>query len=84
MGGTDIRTAKPAGADEELAGLEAGLDSLDSVPVSRTPVRQVLRQKVAPPLLAAAFVLVAWQLVHAGGWCPRSGCRGRGPSGTVF
>lgn len=67
MGGTDIRTAKPAGADEELAGLEAGLDSLDSVPVSRTPVRQVLRQKVAPPLLAAAFVLVAWQLVHAGG-----------------
>ncbi|MFG3250055.1 ABC transporter permease [Streptomyces sp. NPDC048187] len=67
MGGTDTRTANPDGADEELAGLEAGLDSLDSVPVSRTPVRQVLRQKVAPPLLGAAFVLVVWQLVHAGG-----------------
>lgn len=67
MGGTDIRTAKPAGADEELAGLEAGLDSLDSVPVSRTPVRQVLRQKVAPPLLGVAVVLVVWQLLHTGG-----------------
>ncbi|MFF5160942.1 ABC transporter permease [Streptomyces sp. NPDC000348] len=67
MGGTDIRTAKPAEADEELAGLEAGLDSLDSVPVSRTPVRQVLRQKVAPPLLGVAVVLTVWQLLHTGG-----------------
>ncbi|MFK4154656.1 ABC transporter permease [Streptomyces fungicidicus] len=64
MGGTDTRTTEPAGAEEELAGLEAGLDSLDSVPVSRVPVRQVLRQKVAPPLLGAAAVLTVWQLLH--------------------
>ncbi|AYL39218.1 ABC transporter permease [Streptomyces fungicidicus] len=64
MGGTDTRTTEPVGADEELAGLEAGLDSLDSVPVSRVPVRQVLRQKVAPPLLGVAAVLTVWQLLH--------------------
>ncbi|GGP85121.1 ABC transporter permease [Streptomyces calvus] len=67
MGGTDTGTARPAGADDELAGLEAGLDSLETQPVSRVPVRQVLRQKVAPPLLGAAVVLAVWQLLHTGG-----------------
>ncbi|MFI1420125.1 ABC transporter permease [Streptomyces sp. NPDC020731] len=84
MGGTDIRTAKPAGADEELAGLEAGLDSLDSVPVSRVPVRQVLRQKVAPPLLGVAVVLAVWQLLHAGGLVSEDRLPGPGAVGDSF
>ncbi|MFF8033501.1 MULTISPECIES: ABC transporter permease [unclassified Streptomyces] len=67
MGGTDTRTAGPAGSDEELAGLEAGLDSLETEPASRVPVHQVLRQKVAPPLLGAGAVLAVWQLLHTGG-----------------
>lgn len=48
-------TAKDAGGARapkddahDLAGLEAGLDALDAVRVSRTPVRQVLVQKVLP------------------------------------
>ncbi|WP_328886317.1 ABC transporter permease [Streptomyces sp. NBC_00316] len=54
-------TAKDAAQD--LAGLEAGLDALDAVRVSRTPVRQVLVRKVLPPVVAVALVLVVWQIL---------------------
>ncbi|MFI5944041.1 ABC transporter permease [Streptomyces uncialis] len=47
----------------DLAGLEAGLDALDAVPSSRTPLRQTLVQKVLPPLIAVALVLVVWQVL---------------------
>ncbi|MGP3951898.1 ABC transporter permease [Streptomyces sp. 7N604] len=47
----------------DLAGLEAGLDALDTVQVRRTPLRQALVQKVFPPLLAVALVMVVWQLL---------------------
>ncbi|MFJ4774224.1 ABC transporter permease [Streptomyces uncialis] len=47
----------------DLAGLEAGLDALDAVQSSRTPLRQTLVQKVLPPLIAVALVLVVWQVL---------------------
>ncbi|MGV9877782.1 ABC transporter permease [Streptomyces sp. NPDC003006] len=54
--------AKEAGDSQDLAGLEAGLDALETTagPV-RTPVRQVLVQKVLPPLTAVLLVLLVWQ-----------------------
>lgn len=48
---------------DDLAGLEAGLDALDAVQVRRTPVREVLLNKVLPPVVAVALVLVVWQLL---------------------
>ncbi|MCB5165611.1 ABC transporter permease [Streptomyces bambusae] len=48
---------------DDLAGLEAGLDALDAVEVRRTPVREVLVKKVLPPLVAVALVLTVWQLL---------------------
>jgi NitT/TauT family transport system permease protein len=46
-----------------LAGLEAGLDALESVERGRTPLRQTLLRKVLPPLLAVLLVVVVWQLL---------------------
>ncbi|MFE9437978.1 ABC transporter permease [Streptomyces sp. NPDC006602] len=46
-----------------LAGLEAGLDALDSVQSGRTPLRETLMRKVLPPVTAVALVLVIWQLL---------------------
>ncbi|MGW4163598.1 ABC transporter permease [Streptomyces sp. NPDC004788] len=48
---------------DDLAGLEAGLDALDSVQVRRAPVREILLKKVLPPTLAIVLVLVVWQLL---------------------
>ncbi|MEV4332957.1 ABC transporter permease subunit [Streptomyces sp. NPDC049597] len=62
MASTDT-TAKATVKNDDLAGLEAGLDALDAVQVSRTPVREVLLRKVLPPLTAVALVLVVWQLL---------------------
>ncbi|MFF5425719.1 MULTISPECIES: ABC transporter permease subunit [unclassified Streptomyces] len=59
---TTAKTAKSPKADD-LAGLEAGLDALDSVQISRTPVTEVLTKKVLPPVLAVALVLVVWQVL---------------------
>lgn len=54
--------AKTPGDGQDLAGLEAGLDALESqAGPARTPVRQVLVQKVLPPLTAVLLVLVVWQ-----------------------
>ncbi|QQM46190.1 ABC transporter permease [Streptomyces liliifuscus] len=47
----------------DLAGLEAGLDALDTVRVDRTPVRETLIRKVLPPVVAVALVLVVWQVL---------------------
>ncbi|MEU5048595.1 ABC transporter permease [Streptomyces sp. NPDC021096] len=56
-----LETTKAAEGD--LAGLEAGLDALDAVQVKRTPLRQVLLQKVLPPLVAVVLVLAVWKLL---------------------
>ncbi|MEU9245793.1 ABC transporter permease [Streptomyces sp. NPDC048385] len=46
-----------------LAGLEAGLDALDSVRSGRTPLRETLMRKVLPPVTAVVLVLAGWQLL---------------------
>ncbi|MEV6654287.1 ABC transporter permease [Streptomyces sp. NPDC051219] len=65
MASTEVRddVAKAASKADDLAGLEAGLDALDAVQVRRTPVRQVLVQKVLPPVVAVALVLIVWQVL---------------------
>ncbi|EMF21648.1 ABC transporter permease [Streptomyces pseudogriseolus] len=57
MASTDT-TPKDAG---DLAGLNAGLDALESVQAARRPLRQTLTQKVLPPVVAVALVLAVWQ-----------------------
>ncbi|KEG39247.1 ABC transporter permease [Streptomyces griseorubens] len=57
MASTDT-TPKDA---EDLAGLEAGLDALETVQTTRKPLRQTLTQKVLPPVVAVALVLAVWQ-----------------------
>ncbi|MEU2549420.1 ABC transporter permease [Streptomyces roseolus] len=56
-------TETPVRKGDDLAGLEAGLDALDSVQIRRTPVREVLLKKVLPPVLAIVLVLALWQLL---------------------
>ncbi|WP_369274138.1 ABC transporter permease [Streptomyces sp. R11] len=51
----------------DLAGLEAGLDALETVQTGRTPFRRTLTQKVLPPIAAIALVLVVWQLLISTG-----------------
>ncbi|MBB1254850.1 ABC transporter permease [Streptomyces alkaliterrae] len=73
-------TTKPSGAgrDEtssedspeqrsgnDLAGLEAGLDALESPTATRTPLGRVLLGKAVPPLVAVALVIVLWQLAYS-------------------
>ncbi|MFB6675349.1 ABC transporter permease [Streptomyces sp. NPDC057684] len=57
----DTDAVKDTGAAQDLAGLEAGLDALETVQTARTPLRQTLVQKVLPPLTAVLLVLVVWQ-----------------------
>ncbi|MEU3607447.1 ABC transporter permease subunit [Streptomyces sp. NPDC035033] len=56
-------TETTARKGDDLAGLEAGLDALDSVQIRRTPVREVLLKKVLPPVLAIVLVVAVWQLL---------------------
>ncbi|CAL9386345.1 ABC transporter permease [Streptomyces sp. enrichment culture] len=57
MASTDT-TAKDG---SDLAGLEAGLDALETVQTGRTPFRQTVTQKILPPVIAVALVLAVWQ-----------------------
>ncbi|GGS44553.1 ABC transporter permease [Streptomyces griseoviridis] len=62
MAGTDTASAKPARDPGDLAGLEAGLDALETAhPGRRTPWRRTLTQKVLPPAVAVLLVLAVWQ-----------------------
>ncbi|MGA4980835.1 ABC transporter permease [Streptomyces cellulosae] len=60
MASTDTtpKDTKDAG---DLAGLEAGLDALETVQTTRKPFRQTLTQKILPPVVAVALVLTVWQ-----------------------
>lgn len=60
-GDKPVRTVKADKDTHDLAGLEAGLDALETVQSGRTPLRETLVQKVLPPLSAIALVLVVWQ-----------------------
>lgn len=64
MASTETTPARDAG---DLAGLEAGLDALETVQTSRTPLRTTLTQKVLPPVVAIALVLAVWQFLVAAG-----------------
>ncbi|MDN0197256.1 ABC transporter permease [Streptomyces sp. S.PNR 29] len=48
----------------DLAGLEAGLDALETVQQRRKPFRQTFVEKIMPPIIAIALVLVAWQITY--------------------
>ncbi|WP_328871150.1 ABC transporter permease [Streptomyces sp. NBC_00287] len=64
--GETVATRKGVREVQETADVEAGLDALDSAPVgpARTPLRQILRERVLPPVAAAVLVLLAWQLAY--------------------
>ncbi|MGW6903493.1 ABC transporter permease [Streptomyces sp. NPDC054940] len=64
MASTDTTPAKDG---NDLAGLEAGLDALETVQTSRTPFRKTLTQKVLPPVVAIALVLAVWQFLVSSG-----------------
>ncbi|MBB5936110.1 ABC transporter permease [Streptomyces zagrosensis] len=53
-----------AGASDQLAGLEAGLDALETHTKTRVPLGRVLLDQVLPPVVAVALVLIAWQLAY--------------------
>ena len=63
MSSTDTPTLVKDQGDD-TASVEAGRDALDAVQVQRTPVVEILRQKVLPPVLGVLLVLVAWQLAY--------------------
>jgi NitT/TauT family transport system permease protein len=73
MAGTDTDTGVGAGKTrdaQDLAGLEAGLDALETVQTARTPLRETLLRKALPPVTAVALVLVVWQLLVWSGAAP--------------
>jgi sulfonate transport system permease protein len=57
---SDLRPDSPP----DLAGLEAGLDALETRTAAKVPVGQILRAKALPPLLAVMLVLATWQLAY--------------------
>ncbi|MFJ2929588.1 ABC transporter permease [Streptomyces massasporeus] len=59
MASTDSTTVAKDGND--LAGLEAGLDALETRQTGRTPFRHTFTEKILPPVLAVALVLAVWQ-----------------------
>ena len=76
MAGTETERAPESGASPadgaqgrdgaaELAGLEAGLDALDTRAQARTPLARTLREKALPPAVAVVLVLALWQSVFA-------------------
>jgi NitT/TauT family transport system permease protein len=65
MASTETGAAAKDGND--LAGLEAGLDALETVQTGRTPFRRTLTQKILPPLVAVALVLGVWQFLVSSG-----------------
>jgi ABC-type nitrate/sulfonate/bicarbonate transport system, permease component len=64
MASTEIPAERPGGrGHDDLAGLEAGLDALETVHVHRTPAREVLLGKVLPPVVAMVLVVFVWQVL---------------------
>lgn len=57
MASTDTKTDR----NGDLAGVEAGLDALETTETGRTPFRQTFVNKILPPIVAITVVLVVWQ-----------------------
>ncbi|MFG2352047.1 ABC transporter permease [Streptomyces phaeochromogenes] len=60
MASTETKAVKDG---NDLAGLEAGLDALETVQSGRTPFRRTFVEKIFPPIVAVALVLVVWQVL---------------------
>ncbi|MFG2694461.1 ABC transporter permease [Kitasatospora sp. NPDC048407] len=52
-------------AADDSAGVEAGLDALETVHATRAPLSVVLRRSVLPPVFGVLLVLAAWQLAYS-------------------
>ncbi|MFF0161375.1 ABC transporter permease [Streptomyces sp. NPDC005263] len=62
MASTDAKTTDGSAKNgSALAGIEAGLDALESSVSGRPPFRQTFREKILPPITAIVVVLVVWQ-----------------------
>ncbi|MEV5438808.1 ABC transporter permease [Streptomyces sp. NPDC052682] len=61
MASTETTDTTDAPAKDGLGGLEAGLDALETRSAGRTPFRVTFFDKILPPVLAVAVVLVVWQ-----------------------
>jgi len=61
MASSDTKTAPTDETRDRSAGLEAGLDALETSATARTPFSVTARTKILPPLVATAVVLVIWQ-----------------------
>jgi sulfonate transport system permease protein len=65
-------TKTPRDADDDaaadrarnLAGLEAGLDALETYDKERKPFSRVFVEKALPPIVALLLVLAAWQIAY--------------------
>ncbi|OIV36938.1 sulfate ABC transporter permease [Mangrovactinospora gilvigrisea] len=64
-GVTGTAVAGTATPDHDDAGLEAGLDALETPRRERPSLLTVARTKVLPPVVAVVLVLLVWQLVAA-------------------
>jgi NitT/TauT family transport system permease protein len=62
QGPADAPRKAPA-PHHDMAGLEAGLDALDTVQTRRAPLRETLVQKILPPVVAVVLVLLVWQVL---------------------
>ncbi|MFJ9862738.1 ABC transporter permease [Streptomyces sp. NPDC101165] len=58
MASTETTPAQDAGS------VEAGLDALETTATGRTPFSQTFKNKILPPVIAVAVVLVAWSLLY--------------------
>ncbi|NUS53398.1 MAG: ABC transporter permease [Streptomycetaceae bacterium] len=58
-------SAAPSETPEDVAGLEAGLDALESYQEERTPIWRTLLAKVGPPALAIAVLIGIWQIAYS-------------------
>jgi NitT/TauT family transport system permease protein len=61
MASTETKTDAVPRDRHDLSGLEAGLDALETTETGRTPFRQTFVQKILPPIIAVALVLLVWQ-----------------------
>ncbi|WP_049565128.1 ABC transporter permease [Streptomyces sp. SBT349] len=63
MASSETRPGRERSTD--LAGLEAGLDALETTAApERLPVGRILVTKVLPPVVAIALVLLVWQIAY--------------------
>ncbi|MFD5799616.1 ABC transporter permease [Streptomyces diastatochromogenes] len=58
MASTETTPAQDAGS------VEARLDALETTATGRTPFAQTFKNKILPPIIAIAVVLVAWTLLY--------------------